>query len=109
RTVRHYHYRCDGRPRYRVYTSFGGWGWPGGGPYEYDPYHDQRETARFLAQLLESVTIEPQHVVIGHVVFAYRPREDDQLTLRITLGPNEASPTTQPADQTTVSMVFEVR
>ncbi|MCP4593002.1 MAG: hypothetical protein GY842_19895, partial [bacterium] len=39
RTVRHYHYRCDGRPRYRVYTSFGGWGWPGGGPYEYDPYH----------------------------------------------------------------------
>ena len=91
---RHYY---DCRPSYRVHTSFGGWGW-GWGPYDYDPYYEQRKTARFLAQLLESQTIPPQGVAVGYVVFPYEPKEDDELTLWIEIGA-----------PTTVSMVFEVK
>gem|GEM_PF-3722412 len=108
---RHYHrrYYYDSRPRYRVYTSFGGWG-RGWGPYDYDSYYEQRKTARFLAQLLESQTIPPQGVATGYVVFPYDPEEDDELTLRIEIGRPPGATTTRPAvAPTTVSMVFEVK
>ncbi len=94
--VRRYYYRpprCYPRYSYRYYTGYawpwydyrtvGGWGV--GGVYYDDPYAEARRTARFLSELLTDQTIPPRHVATGHVVFPYRLRSDDQLTLRMHL------------------------
>ncbi|MFH0981681.1 MAG: hypothetical protein V2A79_09100 [Planctomycetota bacterium] len=109
RTVRYSRYYYDYYPEHRFYAWHGGLGWPVGGAYDYDPYYEQRKTARFLAQLLESQTLAPQSVALGYVVFAYDPQKDDKLTLRIEIGPRVEETSTQPAEITTVSMIFEVR
>ncbi len=101
-----YHYSPPLCGAYRV-AGFGVWG-----PYyDVDPYYEQRRTARFLAQLLESQTIAPQNVAVGYVVFPYTPQKDDELTLQVELGPAQNVTSTQPtaAAPTTVALVFRVR
>jgi hypothetical protein len=54
-----------------------------------------------MSELLTDQTIAPQHVAIGHVVFPYRLRSDDQLTVLIRIPQPDAarSPATQPRDE----------
>ncbi len=109
RYVRHSRHYRRYYPRHRVYVSSGGFGW-GWGPYDYDPYYEQRETARFLAQLLESQTIVPQGIATGFVVFPYDPEKHDELTLWVEIGPPIGATTTQPGEAATmVSLRFEVK
>ena len=78
-----------GRPRYDV-RVVGGWGF--GGMYYDDTYAEARRIARFLSELLTDQTIAPQHVATGQVVFPYRLRSDDQVTVLIHIPQPDAAP-----------------
>jgi hypothetical protein len=111
RTYRHYD--CYYPRPYAVYAGYG-YGWGYGPPYYYyggDPYYEQREIERFLAELLESQTVPPGGVASGFVVFPCDPEKDDELTVEVDLGTwTEADPAaSQPAAVATVSLAFEVR
>ena len=108
RTIhRHYRRRYPVRFHYRPriyaypYGHYGYWPsrWSGGTYYNYgyDPYAEQRHTARFLSELLTDQAIPPQHTVVGHVVFPYRLEKDDELTLVLHLHRQGRGTTSQPA------------
>ena len=78
-----------GGPRYDI-RVVGGWGF--GGMYYDDTYAEARRMARFLSELLTDQTIAPQHVAIGQVVFPYRLRSDDQVTVLIHIPQPDAAP-----------------
>lgn len=102
RHVRH-HYRHY--PRYVWYRGYPYYyrtsGWRYGGlrfDSGADPYARQRQTARFLSELLTDQTVEPQHVAFGHVVFAYRLDDDEQLTLVVSVARAPEEVASQPAE-----------
>ncbi|MHC4090802.1 MAG: hypothetical protein ACYSVY_11095 [Planctomycetota bacterium] len=100
---RHYYYgpyrayRRRYRYAYPYAYCYGPSYWWGAGLYYdtgYDVYEEERRTARFLSELLTDQVVEPNHAVIGHVVFAYRLSTDEELTfvLRVHHEPKPAAP-----------------
>ena len=108
----HGYYGRYGRGYYSPYSY--GWGYGFGGyPYGYDPYYGgfgyygyygydpeiARERAKqFVGSLWRDETLEPNQAITGHVVFAYRPADDEIVILAVTLRPlapadDDATPT----------------
>jgi hypothetical protein len=101
----------------RVYVGvgYGGWHYPCGRYYVYDPwwyddywgdyysaaqeyYYRRERMARFATSLWRTRSVEPGYVAGGHVVFEYRLRRKDVVSIEVAL---QRLPSTQPAGAST--------
>jgi len=79
-----YGYGYGGYP-YGYDPYFGGFGYYG--YYGYDPEIARERSKQFVGSLWRDEILDPNQVATGHVVFAYRPDDDEIIILEVAVHP----------------------